>query len=418
MIGLAGFLLTFSGLLFWSVTAPIASAAMAPGVLVVESNRKTVQHADGGLVRSVDVKDGDTVVAGQRLLTFESSRVDISLESLRTLMATNIATLCRLEAERAGLAEPSFDMSDITGVTLKDFPHILADHTRLFRARQAALSSSLTSFRADAQRAREAIIWLQRQVQARSEQLSITERDANIAIGLASVGAGTQRRVNDTRRSIAEAQLEVAGLNAKIADANSRIQRAELEERRAVNTFIESVERDMQSTLRERIDLREKLRIFEDQLRRLEIFAPASGQIVNLAIHNVGAFVPPGGRILEIVPQDEDLVVEAQVRPLDIERVRVGLPVEVKISGIDGSRMPLLIGKVVLVSADRLTEMTRNMPFFEVRVELDVQSRKLLSEKALRPGMAADVIIFTGESTVFDYFLGNLLHFLSSAFRE
>jgi HlyD family type I secretion membrane fusion protein len=153
-----------------------------------------------------------------------------------------------------------------------------------------------------------------------------------------------------------------------------------------------------------------------DQLERQELRAAVSGTVVNLTAHTVGGVITPGAPVLEIVPDDDPLVIEAQVRPSDIEHLRPGLPVDIRLTGFDAKRLPRLTGTVSSISADRLIDRLRGTPYFEVRIQA-AQTMKQINRE-LRPGMAVDVMIFTGEQTVVEYLVEPLLSFFARSMRD
>jgi HlyD family type I secretion membrane fusion protein len=179
------------------------------------------------------------------------------------------------------------------------------------------------------------------------------------------------------------------------------------------------VETDLQQLQRDRFELLQRLETVEDQVKRLEITAPVTGTVVDLAIHTVGGTVAPGAQLLEIVPKDDPLVIDAQVRPEDVENIHPGLAVEVRMPGFEGRHLPLLTGTVVMVSADRLWDRSPgSAPFFQVRVQLDDQAIRHLASSKLRPGVPVDLMILTGEQSPIEYLTGPLARFFRRAMRN
>ncbi|MCK8788111.1 HlyD family type I secretion periplasmic adaptor subunit [Roseomonas sp. NAR14] len=417
IIGVVGISVAFGGLLIWSALAPLASAAIAPGVIVVESNRKIVQHPDGGVVREILVRDGDLVASGQILAVLESSRLNLSLNNTREQLAINIANTERLEAERTG--QPlAFSEQSLAEVSISQYPYIRRDQEIMYAARRAVIANNLAIAQSERAQAQSILGHLVIQLDAKIEHLRLAERDVSVAQDLARNGAGTERRLNEVRQVATEIRSDIASIRARIAENQARIERATLDESRSHWMYLESVEKDIAAARRERADLIEKIGSLNEQISRLTIRAPVAGRVVNQTISTIGGVVGSGMRMLEIVPAEDSLLIEAQVRPSDIENVRPGLNVEIRILGTYGMNLPRLNGLVSVVSADRLVDGPQNHQFFLVRINFDENSERFLRGHGLRPGVPTETIIYTGDSTMLAYLTSNLTRFFSLAMKE
>ena len=417
-IGLGTILLTFGGIGLWSAAAPLASAAIAPGIVVVDGNRRSLQHPEGGVVRSIHVRDGDIVEAGQVLVTLEDTRIGIALETLRPLLATNLAQRARLEAERNRQGVLVVPDVEIAGVRVADFLSVVEQQRQLLESRRTAHLAKLLALTTIEEQARATLRAHQQQLEAQLERLRLTQVEMGVAGDLARSGAGTQRRVSEVARTLAEVRVDLARLAAQTAEAQGRSEAAVREADLARAIFLEDIDTEIQRNEREHVDLRERLWATIEQARRLLIRASVSGVVVNRAVHTVGGVVGAGTALLEIVPDGERLVIEAQVRPNDSDRIRPGLPVEIRLSGLDGGLLPRLQGTVLNISADRMIDRLRGTPYFEVRVEATVTAQHVLGHRRLRPGMAVDVMILRGEKTVVEYLGASLLQFFAGSMRE
>ncbi len=418
VIGLGTILLTFGGIGLWSAAAPLASAAIAPGIVVVDGNRRSLQHPEGGVVQSIHVRDGDIVEAGQVLITLEDTRVAIARETLRPLLAANLAQRARLVAERERQGVLVVPDVEVAGVRVADFPSLVAQQRQLLESRRAAHLAKLSALTTSGEQARATLRAHQQQLEAQQERLRLTRIEMGVASDLARSGAGTQRRVSEVARTLAEVRVDIARLAANVAEAQGRSEAALREAELARAIFLEDIEIEIQRNEREHVDLRERLWASIEQARRLLIRASVRGVVVNRAVHTVGGVVGPGMPLLEIVPDGERLVIEAQVRPNDSDRIRPGLPVEIRLSGLDGGLLPRLQGTVLNISADRMIDRLRGTPYFEVRVEADVSAQQALGHRSLRPGMAVDVMIIRGEKTIVEYLGASLLQFFAGSMRE
>ena len=402
----------------WISIAPLASAAIAPGVVVVDSNRKVVQHLDGGIIKQIYVRDGDHVEAGQILIALDPTRIEFALSTLRMMLAVNIAQQARLEAEQNDTEQIIFPSESYYGINLNDFPSIVVKQQRLFETRRSLQKSRLENLKINIEHSKTSLVYYKQQLDAYREKLRLTEQDLRVAKELARTEAGTLKRVFDTAKSIAELQVEIARSSAQIAEVEGKISSNSLEMRRTTSAYQQDIEAEWQQSDRERIELVEKVQSFSEQIRRLEIRSPSTGIIVNSIVHTIGGVLAAGAQILEIVPDNDRLLIEAQVHPSDIEDVRAGQPVEIRLSGLDGRNLPRLIGEVETVSADRMTDKQRGFAYFAVRIGVTETSLKDLGKHDLRTGMTVDVMILRGERTPFQYLAASFLDFFSSGLRE
>jgi HlyD family type I secretion membrane fusion protein len=375
-----------------------------------------MQHPDGGVVQAINVRDGDHVEAGQVLLTLDGTRLRLALQTLRPMLSMNIAQSARLRAERSDRADIDFEGEAKSDIRIEEFPDILNGQIRLRQARRAALNGQIATLRSEGDQAHAAMEGLKQQALTQKARIQLLRPELEAAETLASTGSGTRNRVLQLGRQMMELQSELSSLEARASEADLKAKHADLDIDRARSSFIESVETELQTAKRERLETIEKLRSVSDQLERQELRAAVSGTVVNLTAHTVGGVITPGASVLEIVPDDDPLVVEAQVRPSDIEHLRPGLPVDIRLTGFDAKRLPRLTGTVSSISADRLIDRLRGTPYFQVRIQA-AQTMKQINRE-LRPGMAVDVMIFTGEQTVVEYLVDPLLSFFTQSMRD
>ena len=401
----------------WSLLAPIASAVITSGTIVVETNRKAVQHVDGGIVKLIKIREGELVSKGQSLITVDGSRQESTRHALLTQVLANSVQLARLQAERAGNEElvcPKF----IPDIATHDLEDACSQQTRLFASRREALKSRISSLISDGAQAEVTIPAVTAQVQAQTAKVSLTQLELRNASTLATTGYGTKQRVLEIGRALADAQSNLSASIARLAEIEQRVTHAGLEVNRVERSFAESVELDIQAQLREMAELRDKLNNVTEQLRRSDILAPDSGRIVGLVVHTVGAVIAPGAVLMEIVPQSDQLLIEAQLKPADAEAIEVGAPVDVRIPSYEGKRMSRMLARVDYIAADRQFDRARGFPFFTVRVRLEnVEGQKLPKQLGIT-GMNVDLFIFKGERTPFDYLIDPLVSFFTKSFRE
>lgn len=417
LIGSASMLILVATISLWSSLAPLVSATLAVGTVVVEGNRRVVQHLEGGIVRALVVSDGDHVTQGDILIELDDTRLISALKTLEPLLSMITAQRARLEAERLGM--DSIDFPDKVGdLNLSNFPSAREDQLKNFIARQGALNGRTRILRADQTQSQETLAGLQQQAGSYDIRISMVEEDARVAAYLAREGNGTRQHVRDMNKVVAELQGERSGLNARVGETKQKIEHAKAEIDRVQEAFIESVEAEIQQIDREQLDISARYRNEVEQLSRMHIEAPVSGRIVNLVVHTVGGVVSPGLPLLEIVPDNDRLIIEAQIKPSDISSVKKGQSVKVRVSGADARRTPLLEGAVISVSADRLQDRQRGNNYFLVRVEVPSADPSKLRPENFRVGMSVDLMIAKGEQTIFEYMVSPLVAFFANSMHE
>ena len=412
VIGCLAIMLSLGGLLAWSCVATIASAVVVPGVVVVDTGRKFVQHLDGGIVESVDVKEGQEVRAGQVLMRLDSAVIDIAADSLERLLALNIATEARLQAEQNGDTQPAFPNEPLY-VNRSTWQAVTRDQMKLFSTRQHSLENKIISLRSDGAEAASVAETIGRQIASQELRLNLTRQELLHAASLAKLGFGTRQRVLEVTRSVAELQGEMASLQSKEADARQLVTHDRLQELQASAAFQEDAGLDLQQAQRDQAELLLKSRTVHQQKAALQLKAPVAGKVVNLAVHTVGGVIGAGVTVMELVPDDDPLVLEAKIRPDDIEGIVVGLPIEVRLLGVDDQQLPRLPGLVTRVSADRIEDAVHGNSFFSVRAEVAQAELKKLGSHELRAGMPITLMIKKGQQSPLGYLTSPLIKFFA-----
>jgi HlyD family type I secretion membrane fusion protein len=408
--------IAFGGLAAWSAAAPLSSAAIAAGSIVVDSNRKTVQHLEGGIVKSILVRDGDHVSEGQLLLELDDRQLSSDLATITPLLWINSARLARLNAERQGSEDIVFP-SDLERAADSAARSIIVDQRMVFTKRRAALKSKLDALMNQRDQA-EATIWgLQRRLGGQQERVRLTEEERRGIASLAAKGNAPRQRLLELDRALAELRSEEADLEARLAETRKRAEYYTLDAKRLADTFAETVEAELEVTNKERYELLERLQKIKEQLERTKIVAPVAGTVVNRSVHTIGGVVAPGAPLLEVVPRTDTLVIEAHVRPLDIEGLKPGMPVEVRFPGLKSQLLPRLSGKLVTLSADRLVDSV-GTSYFAARVRVADDALRNLGEQNLRPGVPVEVMIVKRSQTLVEYLMSPLLDVFARAMRE
>lgn len=417
-VGLAILALAFGGFGVWAMLAPLDSAAVAPGVVTVESNRKAVQHLEGGIVREILVKEGDQVKPGDVLIRLDDTQARAQLEIVRSQYLAHRAREARLIAERDGRSSVEYPEELVAS---RDDPRVaeaLAGQSELFAARAKALNSEVDVLGQRIEQLKEQIRGLEGLAASALERVESYRAEIKDFRGLFDKGLGDKLRLRELERLAAGLEGQRQGHLADVATANVRIGETRLQVvqvERKLQSEVATELREVQTAL---FDLRERMRGLQDTLSRTELRAPAGGSVVGLQAHTEGGVIPAGGVILEIVPVGEDLLVQAQVNPIDIDKVVVGLEADIRFSAFAARVTPTVRGTVLTVSADRLVDRATGAAYYLARVQVRSEELSRLTGFTVLPGMPAEVFIKTGERTLFQYLMQPLTDRVNRSFRE
>lgn len=409
-------LILVGGFTAWSVFAPLATGAVAQGVINVESNRKTIQHLEGGIIRTIHVREGDEVKAGDVLITLDDTRARSAAGVIRKQLLAAEAHEARLLAQRDGLPEIRFPAALLAQADQPDVAEILTSHRNVFASQKATLEGRRQIYTQEIRQFEEEIASLAAQNLSYEEQLRLINLEAKDVETLVNQGLERRARLLGLQRSAAGLVGQMEGNNALIARARQHIAESELKIVDLDTAFRNQVVEELRGVQEQLADLSERALAAEDTLSRIEIPAPEDGTVVNLKVFTVGGVIAPGAAILDLVPKGDDLIVSAQVQPQDRESIRPGLHAYVVLTGLNRRTTPVLDGEVIHVSADRLQDQRTGMPYFEARVRIDGEQLAKLETVRLYPGMPAEVKIVTGERSALQYLTGPLTDLLRRSF--
>ncbi len=407
---------SLGGLIIWSYMAIIASAIIVPGVVVVDSGRKSVQHVNGGTIKSIEVHEGQEVKAGQVLIRLDPDNLEFAYESLERLLAINVASESRLHAEQDGLREISF-LNQPEFVSSSEWLNAKGEQVRLFSMRQTSLKVKVQTLRSDGLEALSVSDDVKDQASLQKTRILLTQQELANAELLARSGYGTRQRVLEVKRSVAELESELSSLQSKEVDTEQTFAHDCLAARQIVSSFAEDAGSDLQQVERDHADLLLKIRTLRQEMAGLDMKAPVSGRVVNIGVHTIGGVVIAGSTALEIVPDGDALVLEAKVRPDDIEGVTLGSPVDVRLTGFNGQRLPRIVGSVTRISADRIEDPVHGTPFFRVRAEVNRDNLGKMGLHEFRAGMPITLMIREGQQTPLAYLTSPLIAFFTRPLR-
>jgi len=416
--GLAVVLLGLVALGTWLVLAPLSGAVIAPGFVKVDMNRKVVQHQEGGIVKKVFVRDGEHVQQGQTLLVIDDVRLDATLDLLSTQRDGERAKAARLEAERAFLPAVTFppDLAERRG-ELK-VAELLQRETALFRARREALDSQVAVLRKQIRHTVEEAQALDGQIAAEDRALKSQKEELAVNQTLFKQGFVQKTRLMSLERAVADYEARWDEHRAELAKTRQRASELELRVLAQRNAYVQSAADELKEASTRLFDLEERLRPSKDAADRQRIAAPIAGEVVGLRVFSPGAVVGPREVLMEIVPEDKTLIVEARIRPEDINYVRAGSEAEVRLTAFKQRTTPLVAGNVQYVSADRMVDTQTGAPYYVVHVDVSAGALAAAGNLHMQAGMPAEVYIRTDSRTAFDYIFAPVTAYLRRGMRE
>jgi protease secretion system membrane fusion protein len=417
-IGIWTLALGFGGFLLWATLAPLDEGVASPGMVAIDTKRKAVQHLTGGIVKDVLVREGQSVKEGEVLIKLDEAVARANFEASRQRYLSLRAMQARLLAEQSRGKIIQWHPDLVTGSADPLIRAQMTTQEQLMAARRAALAADLQSFSESIQGQEGLILAYQGMLESRKGQLSLLNEELKNTRGLVAEGYAPRNRQFELERAVAEsltAQAELQGNTIRarraIGEMRQRSISRQQEYRKETEKEMAEVSRDVQGEA-------EKYRALQNDLGRIDIKAPAAGQVVGLAIQTPGGVIQAGQKLMDIVPNDEPLLLEARVQPHFIDRVHNGLPVDIRFSAFSHSPTLVVDGKVMSVSGDLLTDPQTNISYYLARVAVTPEGLKRLGKRVMQPGMPAEVIFKTGERTLFTYLMGPLTKRMAASMKE
>ncbi|MDH4763375.1 HlyD family type I secretion periplasmic adaptor subunit [Pseudomonas sp. CBMAI 2609] len=388
----------------WAALAPLNSAAVATGLVAVDSYRKSVQHLEGGIVREVRVHDGDDVKAGDVLIVLDSTQAGSELEATRGQLIAAQAQEARLIAERDGVNDIIFGASDFPTAD-KRVQEARASERQIFLAGRDARRGEIDVLKNRAAELEQQIRGYNEVIASKVSLAKSYASEIKDLTGLLKEGFVSNERLRDQERNLSRLQAEIADQRSAIARAKVQIGETRLQILQTTQKFKSDVASRLADAQSRIYEARERVGALQDKFNRTEVKAPVSGMVMNLAVHTIGGVVQSGTNLLDIVPDAAKLIVEVHIEPKDIDRVELGTKAEVRFSAFSNATTPIIEGELVYVSADRIINERDGTPYYLGRVKLTDQGKKDLGHRELVAGMPADVLINTGSRTMLQYLL-------------
>jgi len=387
----------------WATFAPLDSAALAPGVVTVQSYRKTVQHLEGGIVKELHARDGEVVAAGAPLITLDDTQVRAEYGITRSQLIAAQAMEARLRAERDGLE--AIEFGDMLEKDSQRAIEAREGETQVFNARRGSRLGEVAVLQKRISQLNEQISGLRSMITTKGSLEKSYKQEIVELRALLAEGFVDKQRLLEQERKLDMLHAEIADHKSEITKTRLQISETELRILQLNKDFNSEVVEKLAEVQTKVFDLQERVAALEDRLSRIVIRAPEDGMIIGMTVHTVGGVISPATPLLDIVPAQSDLIIEAQVSPIDIDRVRVGKPADIRFSAFNSSTTPVMKGEVLQVSADRLTNKDTGMPYYLARVTLTEEGKRALGSLQLQPGMPAEVLINTGSRTLLQYLM-------------
>lgn len=401
--GSAIIFLTFGVMGGWASVAKLDSAVVAPGTITLDSNRKVIQHLEGGIVEEILVKEADKVQQGDVLLRLSSIEATSNLEMIELRLNVARITEARLLAERS-----LEDMASFSEEFLRDHPpalhDALEDQKEIFEDRRDILNSQVEIYESRVEQTKEQIHGLEMQRNALERRLE------NFKEMLDRMTSGEERGLIQTnilaqrRDEFIEIEANLGRIVSEIGQTKNSVSVAELELLKLRQEFRERANVELEEVRAQISELEERQKVAADVLQRTEIVAPEAGSIQNVKVHTVGSVVRSGEDLMELVPEDDQLIISAQVSPIDVDNVRAGLVTEVRFSAFKTRLTPVVLGTVQTVSQDVISPSGGDQPpYFLARISVPEEDVPEEIRGRLTAGMPVDTVIITGERTVITY---------------
>ena len=418
----AGFTLIavcLGGMGLWGATVPIASAVVADGQVVVASKRRQIQHPTGGVIRAIHVEDGARVLAGAVLLELDDADASDRYTRTRDAFYVAMASQARLIAETLDHESLEFPSELLAAATNEASVNAIADGQRqLFAVRRVELFGQLKMLQQRREQLAGELNAYQAEHSATKSQIAMTKSELKTVDALYEQGFTTRTRVFSLRREIAQMTGNAGRLTAQCARIQSAMLESDLKLLQTRNELQTNLQRELRDTQAKLPNLRDQYRAASLAHERMKIRAPVAGTVMASRTNTQGGVVQPGDTVLEIIPANDRLRVEVQVRPADVDSISVGLDTEIRLTGLSQRDSIPLHGRVSHISADSMQDQRSNATYFVAQIDLPLTEIARLGAGQMHPGMPASVTIKTGERTALAYLTQPLSDSINRAWRE
>jgi len=411
--------LGFGGFLLWAALAPLDEGVPTQGMVTLDTKRKTVQHLTGGIVKEVLVQEGQQVKEGDPLLRLDSAMAKSNYESVRQRYLGYRAMQSRLFAEQTGASVINFHPDVKAAMSDPLIKQHVTTQQQLIQARQAALASDLQAIEESIQGLKEQLSSIQNVLVQRRNQFALLSEELGNTRAMVKEGYAPRNRQLELERMVAESSASIADLTGsslrvsrQVAELTQRSISRKQEYRKEIESQLADVTREVQSDA-------ERFVAVTADLDRMEIKAPSAGQVVGLTVQTVGAVLQPGQKLLDIVPENQTLLLEAHIAPHLVDKIQSGLLTDIRFNSFAHSPQLVVEGKVLSVSGDLLADPANpQIAYYLARVQVTPDGIKKLGSRQMQPGMPAEIVIKTGERSMLTYLLHPLMKRMAASLKE
>ncbi|TPL92672.1 HlyD family type I secretion periplasmic adaptor subunit [Mesorhizobium sp. B2-3-12] len=416
--GYAAIALLAGGFGYWAVSAPLSGAVITQGTISATGGNILIQQPEGGIVQALLVHEGDRVQPDQDLVVLDPTAAQANLNRLTRQSIALRASAARLEAERDGLNGLAPITEAAPAPLQQDFETLVGEQRKEFDARLARFRSEQSILAQRVAMHRQSVVGLQAQQRAVQQQAEIVNKELGIKTGLLDKGLTNRTEYSQLLRSEADLVGQAGALEANLAAANTQIVEAQQQTERLTTQRVEEALTKLDDVRSNLADVEEQIRAARAVLRRTMIKAPAAGIVVSSTYNSKGSVIAPGEKIMEILPTASGLVVDAKLRPKDIDQVRVGQPAKLRLSALNARLTPEVSATVTQISADRLTDPATREPYFRAKLTIAADLPPGVRREQLYPGTPVEAFISTGDRTFFAYLARPMLDSFARAFAE
>lgn len=397
----------------WMAFAPLATSSVASGNVSADSEKKTIQHLEGGVIEAIYVKDGDRVKKGQILMKLSDVQIRAQLDILKAQYQDNTALLARLKANRDNLKRIDFPTELDDGDAIRNQMNIFISANRAIEDETTITNNRIVQFQSQIEGTNSLIASKQNRLESIKEEILEWEDLFKQRLVDKQKIRDLKRESNMIKGDLANAKSEIAKLQEQISEVGNQKLLREKEFKN--DTLQKYVEAEMRIS-----DLKLKIIANEDIIKRTIITSPIDGTVVGLSLNTVGGVVSPSKTILEIIPEDARLLVIAKVKTTDVDKVKVGLLSEIKFTAFNLQHVLAIEGRVIHVSADIFMNEATQTPYYEAKIEVTQAGKELLEKKGfvLVSGMPAEVMINIGDTTALNYFIKPFTEMLGRSLNE
>lgn len=396
----SGGLLVF---ILWGSLAPLAQGVVATGVVEVAGENKVVQHLEGGIVKDMLVREGDRVAAGDLLLVLEDTKPRAEQDLLEARYYGALAEIDRLGAELYGREAIQFsrEFEPLRGDARIE--EIIQAETDLFVERRAQHAGEIEILNSRVEQLGEQVRGLEARREASEQEQALLEQEVATLEDLVEKQLETDALLTQQRLSLAQTRGQVGQIGAEIAEAQLAVGETRQQIIQIKSDYRTELSADLTEARNLYFETGDRLFAVRDQVARTRITSPQEGKVINMQVHTVGGVVPAGQPIMNIVPEDDTLIVEAQVRPTDVDNVQVGQEARLRITPFKQRATPELKGEVILVSADIFEDERAQLQYYIARIAIPEEELAKLGEKDIRPGFPVEVTFSGSERTLVQY---------------